>query len=643
MSLGRYFTFIFSIVLLLLFVTVLWFNVTNSQAFLNDRLHAQNENTLQLFVANISPLLQQKKYNEVKSLLNSYAGLNQFNLLTVVEEGASEYIFEFNNIENNTELPAWLINSGLLSARLMQKTIKFDAVNYIIQLQSRLDDSYDYLYHLLIQLLLVCLCLLLLCGVLSRIFSKILMIPISALEVQTKAITKKHYPNLKSIKTVKEMAHLVKSHNKMTVQVKSLISELSERLEHAKKALYRDEITQLGNRRLFCAQFSQLLSGQEVRNGALFIIRIHDFENIRAQEGFQVAKALLVDMIHVLQMDTRQGLKARLYRMNEYEFACILLDVTKDEVASELKNLSTDFDELQQRFQQKKLIYLGATMFSSEHKMSDVLARVDEAIEIASKQPKNFHLYDINAEADQFWCKLNSMEAVLAVIEQAELKFEQQQVMRTDEKHTIFHEIFTRFAYKERLIPAKLLQAQAEKFNCPWALDKRVISEIRKLYLKQVLTLPISINISAHSLLDGDFRHWLGELSESSPAFFNELVWEFDEFALSSVNEASMLIQHLHDLGSKVAVDHFGTSDNTLQMLRQWQVDIIKIDGSYIHDLEQDRVNWFFIETIVKLAHSLNIVVVCEQIESTNEKRWAKELGADGLQGFHLDHPKAVS
>ena len=63
------------------------------------------------------------------------------------------------------------------------------------------------------------------------------------------------------------------------------------------------------------------------------------------------------------------------------------------------------------------------------------------------------------------------------------------------------------------------------------------------------------------------------------------------------------------------------------------------MSGSFIHDLDADQANWSFLETIVQLAHSLGITVVCEQIETDKEARWARQLGMDGLQGFQIAHP----
>ena len=143
-------------------------------------------------------------------------------------------------------------------------------------------------------------------------------------------------------------------------------------------------------------------------------------------------------------------------------------------------------------------------------------------------------------------------------------------------------------------------------------------------------------------MLDDEFYAWLIEQSGQFADLFKSIIWEFDEQMLAAIQVAPQVISKLHKLGSKVAIDHFGTGDNTLIALRKWPIDIIKLDGSYIHELEHKQDSWYFLENIIKLAHSLGIVVVCEQLESDAQVNWAKELGSDGLQGFKLAMPHSV-
>ena len=150
------------------------------------------------------------------------------------------------------------------------------------------------------------------------------------------------------------MNALMSSHNRTTNQVKELVNELTKRLEHAKNALYRDELTQLGNRRLFTAQFSQLLYEEKNQNGALILIRLSEWENVCRKEGFLIACSFLEDVIHILQSNSKQGINTRIFRLNDNEFACVLQHLTRDEVVTLLNDLSSDTARLQGRYQQKK-------------------------------------------------------------------------------------------------------------------------------------------------------------------------------------------------------------------------------------------------------------------------------------------------
>ncbi|WP_105173148.1 EAL domain-containing protein [Pseudoalteromonas sp. T1lg24] len=214
--------------------------------------------------------------------------------------------------------------------------------------------------------------------------------------------------------------------------------------------------------------------------------------------------------------------------------------------------------------------------------------------------------------------------------------------MMSDQVSLMFSEVLTKITYQDEVIPTLLLQSKAEQFSASGELDKRIFNLIRSWYVKGQLDLPVSINVSVHSVLDDTFYAWLAEQAHQFSDLFTSIIWEFDEQMLSQSQLAPQVISKLHKLGSKVAIDHFGTGDNTLLALRKWPVDIVKLDGSFIRELEQKQDSWYFLENIIKLAHSLGVVVVCEQLESEEQVKWAQQLGSDGFQGFKLALPHAI-
>ncbi len=642
MTLKRYITLLFGVILTLLFILVTWFSLLNGRAFVNSQINTQGNDTLYLVSESMKNALAMSE-DEAVSRLNKLQQLTSLSLLSLQRQGASSSLYLYQNFQQNQRVPSWFVNLDLLSSPLQQRLIEINQQAYVVQLRVNLSGGYQHLFDAMVDTFYICAFLILLSWLFARMLAIKLIKPMFLLEKHTQEIADKNYSQLPEVNSVREMNSLIDSHNKMTQQVKSMMNELSERLEHTKRALYRDELTQLGNRRLFSAQFSQILADPEITSGALIITRLSEFEHIRSQEGFQVARSLVEDSIHILQMSTKQGANTRLYRLNEYEFGCVLLHVDKAEISQLLSVLSSEFNQLQNKYQRRKTILIGATLFNSKQAMSQILNQVDEALSRAVKELHCFHLYDSERPSNASLYQLRSKQDVMNVIRNAELHFQQQNILLTDENNVMFAELFTRCVLNGNSIAIPQIQTQAEKFNCSADLDKRIIEQLRVMYLQQKLTLPVSVNISPFSLLNDEFVSWLVKESHEYRDFFRSIIWELDELALSQITESTTLVNQMQALGSKVAIDHFGTGDYTLQSMRKWQVDIIKLDGCYIHDIGQDQSGEYFVENIIKLAHSLGIVVVCEQIETEQEKQMAKHFSTDGLQGYFMCQPRVVS
>lgn len=639
MPLQRYIAIIFAVVLSLLLIAVCWFNLLNGRAFVNQQISMQSSDTINMVVERLQSPLQESMAAGIE-VANELIQTRQIYALSISHQATSAIIFRHRNDVNVTATPSWFVDLGLLKSPLKQKAIP--DTPYLVQLQLDVSVGYQLIYRNIRDTLLICAFLISLSWVLGRILVSRLIKPISLIKQSNENISKQQFLKIPKIKTVHELNGLVESHNEMAMQVQTILGELSKRLDDTKQALYRDELTQLGNRRLFSAQFSQMLADQEVQSGALLVVRLSEFETIRSEEGFQVAKSLLEDVIYTLQMGSQQGANAKLYRLNEYEFGCLLLHIDKTQAVQLLNELAADFNQLQQRYQRRKTILMGCVMFRPNESISDILNHADQSIAMAAKELHNFHLFDEHASHINLPLRLKSKEELLRAVAQSQLTFLQQKVMLADGHNHIFVELFTRCTFEGHQIPTPILQAQAEKFACSADLDKRIIAQALKMYLQQKLHLPVSINISPYSVLDDEFTAWLVAESHHYRDFFRSVIWEFDEVALGKIKHSSTLVSQMQALGSKVAIDHFGTGDYTLQSLRNWQVDMIKVDGSYLHNLKENSESYYFLENIIKLAHSMGIIVVCDQVENNTEKQNGIKLGAEGLQGFYIANPENI-
>ncbi len=173
-----------------------------------------------------------------------------------------------------------------------------------------------------------------------------------------------------------------------------------------------------------------------------------------------------------------------------------------------------------------------------------------------------------------------------------------------------------------------------------WLLQQ-VVTDLRdpKLAGKQ-----IAINLSPRQFQGGNWAESLKNTIEANDLRPEQLCIEVTEGAL--VENFAMAAEQLaavQALGVEVAVDDFGTGYSSLEYLKRLPIDYLKIDRSFVRDIETDADDRVIVETIIVLAHSLGLQVVAEGVETRAQADFLSERGCDELQGYLFSAPRPLS
>jgi diguanylate cyclase len=148
--------------------------------------------------------------------------------------------------------------------------------------------------------------------------------------------------------------------------------------------------------------------------------------------------------------------------------------------------------------------------------------------------------------------------------------------------------------------------------------------------------VPVSVNISGRHLLSrqlpGHLEHVIGQTGIDPRRLIVEIT---ETVLLADLVAAADEIDAVRALGVKVAIDDFGTGFTSIAHLRKLRVDTIKIDRSFISEVNVLRGN-SLVRLVTDLGHAININIVAEGVETVEEMRALQEMGADQLQGFLL-------
>ena len=152
--------------------------------------------------------------------------------------------------------------------------------------------------------------------------------------------------------------------------------------------------------------------------------------------------------------------------------------------------------------------------------------------------------------------------------------------------------------------------------------------------------LQISVNLAGRQFTEPDLVEQIAAVLAETGLDTASLKLEVTETVLMEhVDAATVVLEKLEDMGIKLLMDDFGTGFSSLSYLHRFPIDTLKIDGSFVGRMEVDRKSADIIETIVTLAHTLNMDIIAEGVENTRQLELLRALKVEYGQGYHFGKP----
>ena len=203
-----------------------------------------------------------------------------------------------------------------------------------------------------------------------------------------------------------------------------------------------------------------------------------------------------------------------------------------------------------------------------------------------------------------------------------------------------------------KLRPPAELVAAAERYRLGPRLDRYVLDATLR-WLEQhpqaaAQVEQCSINIGGTTLVDEDFGDYVAARLRRSPLRAEQLCLEITETSVvRDMTRARGFIGRMRDLGCSFALDDFGTGFCSFGYLRDLDVDYLKIDGSFVRDLDDTRNNSSglseaVVRSITEIAHVLGKRAVAEQAETELQLQHLREIGVDYAQGYVFQRPRPI-
>jgi len=248
-------------------------------------------------------------------------------------------------------------------------------------------------------------------------------------------------------------------------------------------------------------------------------------------------------------------------------------------------------------------------------------------------------------EKDQYTQKrLLLMRELKEAISSNELTLDYQPLTDTLTGKYIGGEALIRWPHKEHglIMPDQFIEV-AERTGVIQSLSlwvfKHAITTL-KSWLKINSNFLLSINISATNIQDKKFIEAVQFLLHDHQELSKNMILEITESQMMTDTKTALKnLWTLSELGFHIAIDDFGTGYSNLAYLKKLPASELKIDKSFILNLESDKQNQILVHTAIEMAHNLGLKVVAEGVESEKCRILLGEMGCDMCQGFHISRP----
>ncbi|WP_416194728.1 EAL domain-containing protein [Pseudomonas sp. AH2] len=279
------------------------------------------------------------------------------------------------------------------------------------------------------------------------------------------------------------------------------------------------------------------------------------------------------------------------------------------------------------------------------NELSQLMKNADTAMYHAKERGKNnfqFYQADMNASALE---RLELESDLRHALEQQEFTLYYQPQFSGDGKRLTGAEALLRWRHPRRgLVPPVEFIPVLEELGLVVEVGDWVLTEacrqLKEWHQANVRVPKVSVNISARQFGDGQLGTRIAAiLSESGlpPACLELELTE--SILMREVNEAMLILDGLKQLGLSIAIDDFGTGYSSLNYLKQFPIDVLKIDRSFVDGLPSGEQDAQIARAIIAMAHSLNLAVIAEGVETHEQLEFLREHGCDEVQGYLFGRP----
>ncbi len=429
------------------------------------------------------------------------------------------------------------------------------------------------------------------------------------------------------------------------ITIKQDVTDRKRQEERIRHLVMYDPLTGLPNRHSLQQGLERVVSrcSRSVQTGALLLLDLDEFKVVNDTLGHPAGDQLLTVLAPLMGRCLRPG--DLLARLGGDEFAVLLAEADLSTAKDLAECLRREVDEFRFHTGGQILslsVSIGVTQIDGSLDVKTVLSLADAALYTAKETGKNrvvVHRPDDLTTARQAQAS-HWITYIKDALREGRFILHFQPVVRIGSGKAEHFEALVRLRGEAgEIIPPGVFIPLAERFGLVSQIDRWVITSVLEL-LQARPELKIFVNLSGRSLGDESLLEFVETRIRASGITPGHLALEITETAaVTDLAQVQHWMSRLRDLGCRFALDDFGTGFSSFSYLQAIPADYVKIDGSFVRNLDTDPTSRAIVQAINTVAHTLGKEVIAEWVESASVAGILHELGVEFGQGYFWGLP----
>lgn len=412
-----------------------------------------------------------------------------------------------------------------------------------------------------------------------------------------------------------------------------------------------DSLTGLTNRHAFTQLLAQVIARASRSQGkvALLFLDLNRFKQVNDNLGHEVGDLLLREVATRLKQSVREG--DILSRLGGDEFTIVIESVnTVRNAVSVAQNVISSFEEPFYILEHE--IHIGASIGialfpDSALDTKALLKCADIAMYKAKEETRSSYSFFTSAMQDRVHSELRLENQLRQALRDNQFELYYQPKYNAMTQKIVGLEALIRWIKKDgSIVPPSEFMAKAEEMGIIIEMGEWVAYQAckqAKEWLDEGLLgdgISVAINVSMQQIHNSNITQTIVNALDAHRLPAQRLELEVTEsIMMDDVPKSIRILQDFHDLNVKISVDDFGTGYSSLNYLHQLPLDALKIDKSFVQAIGQSRHSDDIVKAILALAHTLNLVVVAEGVETHEHLAFLQDHHCDVIQGFLFSKP----